>query len=159
MNKKHVLLIIGLLLVAFDSNAQKPHYIKTNEYEGVVNTKPTSSDAGKGATQIYIPTDREIALMEKKITISIGKLDKEYIKHHYANKSCDIEKNLPKYKRYYTGLCFRGENIIITTFYRYLPKNWKITMPNVYGGGLCKNFVLKYNIKKDTLIGLFPGEL
>jgi hypothetical protein len=56
------------------------------------------------------------------------------------------------------GLNMKGENLIIISFFKYLPKNWKTTMPQKNAGGLCDDFLLQYNIKKDSLIGLFPGE-
>ena len=148
----------GLLLVAFISNAQKPRYIKTETYEGVVDTKPITKSEIKKVAQLYVPTDGEIARMEKKIANSIVKLVKDYMTHGYADKNCDIVKNLPKYKRYYFGVYFRGENVIFTHFYKYLPQNWKTKMPIIRGNGLCDNFDLEYIVRKDSLIGLFPGE-
>jgi hypothetical protein len=75
-----ILSTIGLLLITVNSNAQKPHYIKTDKYEGIVNTDPKDF---KGRTRIYIPTDNEIANMEKKIPVNINKFVKDY-KMHYG---------------------------------------------------------------------------
>jgi hypothetical protein len=158
MNIRKSLLVFGLLLVVVVSYAQKPRYIKTKTYEGIVNTKPLSEKGIKSNAQLYIPTDSEIAMMEKKITSSIEKLFNEYIKHDYGKGNCDIVQNLPKFIRYYSGMYFYGEKVIIASFHRGLPKNWKINLQSLQGNGMCSNFVVEYNIKKDSLIGLFPGD-
>jgi hypothetical protein len=151
MKKKHVILIIGLLLVAFGSNAQKPRYIKSDKYEGVIFAKycwPTS----KIAKNPYIPTEIEIAIMEKKISESISTLLSDFTKKQSEvfRGPCNIVKNLPKYKRQYYGYRDKGERIIFVHFYLIVSKKWKERMyPTEMGG--CNEFELKYSINKGKL--------
>jgi len=54
-------------------------------------------------------------------------------------------------------MCVNGENEIVVSFYIGLP-NQDLIMPKRFNYGLCMNFTLVYNIKKDSLDGLFPGD-
>ena len=153
-----IISIIGLVLVALNSIAQKPHYIKANTYEGVIFTKSGSSTVKKGVSNIYIPTDSEIATMEIKIANSIDKLLKDYKKDiGYLESDCDIAKNIRKYKRNYFGFYFGEGKVIITSFHLYVKKNWKETM-QVVQGGKCENFTIKYIIDTGTLTYLTMGK-
>ena len=145
-----ILLFIGLLLIAFDSNAQKNRYIKTDTYEGVVFAKycwPTSEIAWHP----YFPTDQEIAKMEQKISYSIRILLLAYEKHENFTGNCDIEKDIQKFKRQYYGYWYGGEKIIVVYFYKYPPKNWKEKISPISENAQCDEFSLKYNIKSDRL--------
>jgi Skp family chaperone for outer membrane proteins len=78
MVKLIYLIIIGLFLATFSSNAQNIRHIKTESYEGIVRTySPSTSSADKMPLK-HIATDAEIALMEKEITASITEIVKEY---------------------------------------------------------------------------------
>ncbi|NWJ49452.1 MAG: hypothetical protein HXX14_01175 [Bacteroidetes bacterium] len=155
MSKLKIFTLIGLVLLTSVSVAQKYRYIKGGTYEGIVWIHHEISDSK--LVQPYIPTDMEIARMEKKIPAQLHALVKEYKTREYANMCCDIEKNLSKYKRHYHGICINGENEIIVSFYIGLP-NKELKMPKRFNSGLCDNFTLSYNIKKDTLEGLFPKD-
>ena len=113
--------------------------------------------SGSKLIQSYIPTDIEIARLEKKISAQLADLVKKYKLHEYANNSCDIEKNLSKYKRIYQGICVNGENEIVVSFYIGRP-NKDLKMPKRFNPGLCMNFTLVYNIKKDSLDELFTPD-
>lgn len=155
MSKLKIFTLIGLLLITSVSVAQKYRYIKGETYEGIVNIR--AYVYGSKLIQSYIPTDIEIARLEKKIPAQLADLVKKYRFHEYANDSCDIEKNLSKYKRIYLGMCFNGENEIVVNFYIGLP-NQDLIMPKSFNPGLCMNFTLVYNIKKDSLDGLFTPD-
>jgi hypothetical protein len=155
MAKLKIFTLIGLLLITSVSVAQKYRYVKGKTYEGIVSIH--SYISGSKKIQSFIPTEMEIARLEKKLPTQLGAFMKEYKIHEYANKCCDIERNLSKYKRCYLGMCFDGDNEIVVSFYKGLP-NKDLKMPKSLNPGLCNNFVLFYNIKKDTIEGKFIGD-
>src|ERR1035437_5843153 len=131
MKKKHVLFIIGLLLVTLNSNAQKPRYIKTDTYEGV-SSPIYWATSPKEVKYAFSPTDKEIATMEKKIADSIGVLLSTYEKRmkaeDYGDHSvthCDIAENLQKFKRQYCGFWSKGDKVIAVEFFMSVPENWR----------------------------------
>jgi hypothetical protein len=145
-----ILLFIGLLIVAFATNAQKNRYINTDTYEGVVFAKycwPTSEIAWHP----YFPTDQEIAKMEKKISYSIRILLLASVKHDNFTGDCDIAKDIQKFKRQYYGYWYGGEKVILVYFYKYPPKNWKEGIEPISGNGQCNEFSVEYSIKSDSL--------
>jgi hypothetical protein len=155
MKKKHIILIIGLLLVAFTSNAQENRYIKTDAYEGVIFAKfgfPTS----ELAKHPYFPSDSEIKTMEKKISDSIGVISSAYEKtlFHYKGH-CDIAIHIKEYKRQYYGCWYKGNKVILTSFFKNAPENWKKEMLLGRERGGCVEFELKYSVNSGKLYDFF----
>jgi hypothetical protein len=138
MKKIMILSILGLLFLAYSTNAQKNKYVKTDSYEGVIFSKycwPTSEIAWHP----YFPTDQEIAKMEKKISYSIRIILLAYEKEENFNGICDIGK----------------EKIILVYFYKYPPKGWKEKISPISGNGQCSEFKLEYSINSDKLHNFF----
>ena len=149
MKNAKILLIIGLLLVAFGSNAQMPRYIKSDKYEGVIFAR--NPDLPKLSKKPFMPSNSEIANMENKISGTINNLMSLYKKQHeFFKDQCDIVNNLHKYKRHYFGYLDKGNKIITVFFFRNAPKNWKEGVFFVEGGG-CAYFYISYSIGSDTL--------
>ena len=67
MVKLIYLIIIGLFLATFSSNAQNIRHIKTESYEGIVRTYSPSTSSADNMPLKHIATDAEIALMEVSI--------------------------------------------------------------------------------------------
>jgi hypothetical protein len=161
MKKKHVILIIGLLLVAFTSYAQKPRYIKTDTYEGVAFPIYWATSP-KEVKYAFFPTDKEIATMEKKIADSIGVLLSTYEKRmqaeDYGDHSvthCDIVENLQKFKRQYCGFWSKGDKVIFAQYFLNVPENWRKVMILSGYNGHCTEFSLNYSIKSGKFLAFF----
>jgi hypothetical protein len=154
MKKIMILSILGLLFLAYSTNAQKNKYVKTDSYEGVIFSKycwPTSEIAWHP----YFPTDQEIAKMEKKISYSIRIILLAYEKEENFNGICDIAKDIQKFKRQYYGYWIGKEKIILVYFYKYPPKGWKEKISPISGNGQCSEFKLEYSINSDKLHNFF----
>lgn len=155
MKKIIILSIIGLLLVAFTSNAQENRYIKTNTYEGVIFAK-YGFPASELAKHPYFPTDIEITTMEKQISDSIGVLLLAFEKTQFLYKGhCDIAKHIKEYKRQYYGYWYHGGKVILVLFYKNVPENWRKEMLLGREGGGCVEFRLKYSINSGKLYDFF----
>jgi len=145
-----ILIFAGLLLVAYVANAQKNRYIKTNTYEGVVFAKYIIPSEGI-ALSSYFPSDKEISLLEKKITYSIRILLLSFENQENFKGVCNIAENLKFYKRQYYGYWYNGDKVIRVYFFLHIPKNWKEVMYLDNTGGQCNLFRLQYSIKQDKL--------
>jgi hypothetical protein len=156
-----ILSIIGLLLVAFISNAQNPQFIKTNTFEGVIfPVIPGTSP--ENAKKSFMPSVKEIIKMEKKIADSIGVLLSTYEKHiklrEYPDgtvKHCDFAENLQQFKRQYTGVQINGEMVIVAFFFRNVPESWKKEMYTPAFSNKCDEFHLSYSVKSGKLFNFF----
>jgi hypothetical protein len=154
MEKMKILFILGILLLTFNSNAQDNRYIKTDAYEGVIFAKYCFPNS-EIAQHPYIPSDREIATMEKKISDSIGVLFTTFVKNSYYKGFCDFKKDLAIFKRQYYCYSKDGDKIVLVFFYRYVPQNWKETLFPREQGGWCNQFHLNYSIKTGKLFNFF----
>ncbi|NWJ51191.1 MAG: hypothetical protein HXX14_10020 [Bacteroidetes bacterium] len=160
MKKKHVLLILGLLLAAFTSNAQKPRYIKTDTYEGVAFPIYWATNP-KEVKYAFSPTDKEIATLEKKIADSISVLLSAYEKRMKAEENddsvrhCDIVENLQKFKRQYCGFWSKGDKVIAVEFFLRVPENWRKVMIVPGLSRRCEAFSLNYSIKSGKFLAFF----
>ena len=152
MNIKY-LLIIGLILVALVSNAQKNRYIKTNTYEGVVFSKYFYPGV-EWAKQPFIPTNKEIAKMEKIITDSIAGIFANFVKNSFYKGNCDFTNDLQHYKRQYFGYKKKGEKVISVYFFRKVEKDWKEVMYPLETGA-CDQFRIEYSVKSGKLYDFY----
>jgi hypothetical protein len=132
---------------------QENRYIKTDTYEGVIFAKyyfPTS----QLAKHPYFPTDSEIATMEKQISDSISVLLSVYEKKIDFQGTCDIAKDIKKFKRQYYSYWNNGDRIVVIFFYKNGPEDWKKNMfPDI--GGRCIQFHLMYSINSCKLYGFY----
>jgi len=158
--KKHILPIIGLFFLAINSIAQKPvKYIKSDKYEGVIFSRPTFIRREDKSKLFYIPSEADIAKMEKLLSSPTGKSflllnnrDPNY------DSPCDFVNSLPKYKRYYFGNWLNNERIIVTFFFKKSPDNsdWKKSYFLIEDGG-CDYFRVVYSVKSDSFTGFNIG--
>src|ERR1035437_8349173 len=122
MKIRKLLPLIGLLLVALISNAQKPRYIKTDNFEGVAFPFIQGLPAEIKKNE-FMPSVKDITKMEKKIHDSLSFIVSAYEKQiakEYMNRDvphCNIIENLHQYKRQYTGTIINGKKVIITFFF------------------------------------------
>ena len=152
---------IGLLLVAFITNAQKIRYLKTNTYEGVVFPMFGTTNP-KDVKDYFSPTDKEIAIMEKKLPGKIGDLLSNFEKRERSLNPydsvyhCDIVENLRRFKRQYFGRWNNGDKVIMTQFFLEVPSDWKkIILIQGEMGGPCVEFRVKYYITRGEFMGFF----
>ena len=158
--KKHILPLIGLLLLALNSIAQKPvKYIKYDKYEGVIFSSPTFIMKEERSKPLYIPSEMDIAKMEKILSSPFGKsfllLNNRDPNYDFP---CDFVNSLPKYKGYYFGNWLNNEKIIETFFFIKRPDNtdWKKSYFYIEDGG-CDYFRVLYSVKSNTFSGLCIG--
>lgn len=155
MKKITFLFIIGLLLLAYITNAQKPRYIKTNTYEGVVFLKHgVPSYLSK---HLYVPTNKEIATMEKKIADSIGVLFSNFVKKSNYKGECDFGQNLQKFKRQYYGYRTKKDIVIYVTFYLQVPDDWKEVWIVEGLSRRCEEFKINYSITSGKFLDFFTS--
>jgi len=161
MKKIKYFSILGFLLVAFISNAQKPRYIKTNNFEGVSFPLVTGLPAEYLKNE-FMPSVKDIMKLEKKISDSLSFIVSAYVKSAsflYTGGryeiQCDIIKNLKKFKRQYTGFIIDGKKVIITDFYLYVPENWKDETLDPKEGAGCEEFRILYDVGSGKLFGFF----
>ena len=154
MKKSRILLIIGLFLLPIISNAQKPRYIKTDTYEGVVFPKYCWPNQ-EIAKHPYIPTNQEIANMEKKISYSIRILLLSLIEKENYKAKCELADDIQMYKRQYYGYWDGKEKIVLIYFYKYPPKHWKNQIIPISQNGQCDEARIEYSIKNDKLFNFF----
>jgi len=160
MKRIETVFVIALLLFGSVSNAQNPRYVKSDKYEGVVMLKVDPFAfyeyvPREGWKNLYVPTDHEIDLAEKKIEKTISVLVYDFEKSDpYIKISCDIPKNLFKYKRYYFGYKSKEEKLI-SIFLANDPnrKEWK-KGPIIVEDGGCYYLYLQYSITNDKIFGL-----
>ena len=156
MKNLKYLLIIGITFLTQISNAQKTHYIKSGNYEGVVFANYPFIPF-EGSNHPYIPSNSEIATMEKKISQSIDKLISIFKKQHdFFEDRCDIPRNLNKYKRHYFGYWYKNNKIINVYFFNADKKDWNRGMFLIEDGG-CSYFRLSYSINTGILYNLSFG--
>jgi nicotinic acid phosphoribosyltransferase len=153
--------IIGLLLVVFITNAQKIRYLKTDTYEGVVFPMYWATYP-KDVKYCFSPTDKEIAIMEKKLTDKIGNLLSNFEKRERSLNPydsilhCDIVENLKRFKRQYCGRWNKGDKVIMAQFFLEVPEDWKkIMLIEGEMGGPCIEFRVKYSITRGEFIDFF----
>ena len=158
--KKLILPIIGLLLLALNSIAQKPvKYIKSDKYEGVIFSEPTFIMREERSKPLYIPSEMDIAKMEKLLSCPTGKsfllLNNRDPNYNYP---CDFVNSLPKYKRYYFGNWLHNEKIIETFFFITRPdkSDWKKSYFMIEDGG-CAYFRVFYSVNSGSFSGLQIG--
>jgi hypothetical protein len=157
MKKIKILSFIGLLLITLISNAQKPRYLKTDTYEGVIFPKFWATSPQRAKYEFF-PTDKEIATMEKKLTDSIGALLSTFEKKDNYGGHCDIiVQNLRKFKRQYCGSWYKGDKVIYAYFFLDVPDNWKQIMIITGGSGnrSCKEFRINYSISSGKFLAFF----
>jgi hypothetical protein len=155
--------IIGLLLVAFITNAQKPRYLKTDTYEGVVFPMYWATYP-KDVKYCFSPTEKEIAIMEKKLPGKIGNLLSNFEKRerslnpYDSIRHCDFVEDLGRFKRQYSGRLNKntGDKVIMAQFFIEVPSDWKKRML-IQGemGSPCKEFMVKYSITRGEFIDFF----
>lgn len=161
MKRIETVFVIALLLFVSVSNAQKPRYVKSDKYEGVVMLKVDPYAfyeyvPREGWKSLYVPTDHEIDFAEKRIERSIMVLLSDFKKHSPDFKDgCDIPNNLFKYKRYYFGYKSKEEKFI-SIFLSNDPsrKEWK-RGPIVVEDGGCSFIYLKYSITNDKIFDFY----
>ena len=161
MKELKYFVIIGLLLVAFITNAQKPRYLKTDTYEGVVFHKYWATYP-KDVKYYFSPTDKEIAVMEKKLPGKIGELLSNFEKKersvspYNSVRHCDFVEDLGRFKRQYCGHWIKGDKVIMAQFFIDVPSDWKKVMI-IQGemGYPCKEFVVSYSITRGEFMGFF----
>jgi hypothetical protein len=161
MKKIKIISIIGLLLLSIISIAQKPRYIKTDTYEGVAFPIYWATNP-KEVKNAFFPTNKEIAIMEKKIADSIGVLLSNYEKRiqaeDYGDHSvmhCDIVENLQKFKRQYCGYWSKGDKVIFAQFFLNVPENWRKVMILSGFNGRCEEFKINYSVKSGKFLVFF----
>ena len=153
--------IIGLLFVAFITNAQKPRYLKTDTYEGVIFPHYWATSP-KNLKEDFFPTDKEIAIMEKKLVGKIGILLSNFEKRERSISlydtitHCDFVKDLGRFKRQYCGFWNKGDKVIMAQFWLDVPGDWKKVMM-IQGeiGSPCKEFIVTYSITRGKFIQFF----
>ena len=161
MKRIETVFVIALLLFVSVSNAQKPRYVKSDKYEGVVfiNYSGYAFEyvGREGLKHQYVPTDKEIASAEKRIEKSIVKLLSDFKKHSPSFKDgCDIPNNLFKYKRHYYGYWSNDEKIIsIYLFQETDNRGWKKAGIRIVEDGGCNYIYLKYSITKDKIFDFY----
>jgi hypothetical protein len=158
--KKYILLLIGLFLMALNSFAQTPvKYIKSDKYEGVIFSRPTFIRTEDRSNPLYIPSEMDIAKMEKTLSGPTGKSflllnnrDPNY------DHPCDFVNSLPKYKRYYFGNWMKDEKVIIVYLFKNAPINrdWKKGLFFIEDGG-CDYFCVIYSVKSGSFLQLSIG--
>ena len=158
--KKHILPLIGLLLLALNSIAQKPvKYIKSDKYEGVIFSRPTFIRTEDRSKPLYVPSEEDIAKMEKLLSGPTGKsfllLNNRDPNYQYP---CDLVNSLPKYKRYYFGNRMKNEKIIEVYLFKNAPINrdWKKGLFYIEDGG-CDYFSIIYSVKSGSFLKLNIG--
>ena len=160
MKELKYFVIIGLLLVAFITNAQKPRYLKTDTYEGVVFHKYWATYP----KYYFSPTDKEIAVMEKKLPGKIGELLSNFEKKersvspYNSVRHCDFVEDLGRFKRQYCGHWIKGDKVIMAQFFIDVPSDWKKVMiipGELSGNRSCKEFGITYSITSGKFCGFF----
>ena len=158
--KKYILPLIGLLLLALNTIAQKPvKYIKSDKYEGVIFSSPTFIRTEERSKPLYIPSEMDITKMEKLLS---GPAGKSFLllnnRDPELNFPCDFVNSLPKYKRYYFGSWLYNEKIIETFFFIKRPdkSDWKKSYFLIEDGG-CDYFRVVYSVKSDSFTGFNIG--
>lgn len=163
MKKIKYLSIIGLLLVAFISNAQKPRYIKTDTYKGVAFSKYWATYP-KEEKYEFMPSNKEIAAMEAMIPKLIGDMVLAFEKREASTNGsvvphCKIAENLKDYKRQYCGFWEKGKNrekvekVIVAFFFITVTPDWKKQMIITGGGPTCDEFKIYYSATYGKLFG------
>ena len=155
--KKHILPLIGLLLLALNSIAQKQvKYIKSDKYEGVIFSRPTFIRTEDRSKPLYIPSEEDIAKMEKKLSGPIGK---SFLLLNNRNPNyehpCDFVNSLSKYKRYYIGDWMKDEKVIVVYLFQNIIDNrdWKKSFYYVEDGG-CSYFCIIYSVNSGSFLQL-----
>jgi len=161
MKRIDIIFIILMFLLASVSNAQKPRFVKSRNYEGMVfiNYGPYAFEyvGREGLKHQYVPTDNEIASAEKKIEKSIMKLVSDYKRQNtYFEDRCDIPNNLFKYTRHYLGYWAKEEKIIsIFLFNEGDNRGWKRKGIYIVEDGGCSYIYLKYSITNDKIFSFY----
>ena len=147
------------LLMAFASSGQKFRYIKTKNHEGVVDLKPDYPKNPYNRTAEYIPDNRAIAKIEKKLSGMILQLADQYrALNYFAGPECSIKQKLRSYKRYYTGYYRYGRSFVDIELSRKLPDGWPPTNQDQPLGENCPYFFLRYDFQKDMLDVVCPDD-
>jgi len=147
------------LLIAFASSGQKFRYIKTRNYEGVVDLKPYYLTIPNNRSEKYIPDNRAIAIIEKKLSGMITSLTEQYrVLYSYVNPECNIKQIFKSYKRYYDGFCRNGQYFVNIDFYRKLPDGRTEPKQEPHFESKCPNFFLRYDFQNDTLDVICPDD-
>jgi len=145
------------LLVAFASSGQKFRYVKTRNYEGVVDLKPYYLKLPNTRTEKYIPNNRAIAIIEKKLSGMITSLADQYRALNYlTNPECNIKQMLRSYKRYYVGFCRYNQYFVNIDFCRKLPKGWPPAKQDPLFEEKCSYFFLRYDFQNDMFEMICP---
>jgi hypothetical protein len=145
--------------MAFSSSGQKFRHIKTSNYEGVVDLKPFYLKYPNTRTEKYIPSNRAIAIVEKKLSGMITSLADQYrVYYTIENPKFDIKQILRYYKRYYVGFCNDGKYFVNIDFCRKLPKGWPPSKQEPLLGRNCPYFFLRHDFQNDKLEMIFPPE-
>ena len=145
------------LLMAFASSGQKFRYIKTRNYEGVVDLKPYYLTLPNNSAAKYTPDNRAIAIIEKKLSGMITQLAEQYrVLYSYVNPECNIKQILRSYKRYYVGICLYDQYFVNIDFCRKLPNGWPTPKQEPHFGGECSYFFLRYDFQNDMLEMICP---
>jgi len=155
--KKYILPFIGLVLLSLNSIAQKPvKYIKSDKYEGVIFSNPNLIRPEDRSKPLYIPSEMDIAKMEKLLSGPTGKsfllLNNRNPNHDHP---CDFVNSLPKYKRYYFGVWMKDEKVIMTYLFINTNDNrdWKKSFFYIEDGG-CGYFCIIYSVKSGSFLKL-----
>ena len=153
MKSFKTLILFVFLVMAFSTSGQKLRHIKTMNYEGVVDLKPYYLKYPNTRSEKYIPSNRAIAIIEKKLSGMITSLANQYrVYYTIANPKCDIKQILKHYKRYYVGYCNDGKYFVNIDFYRKLPKGWPPSNQEF------PYFFLRHDFQNDKLEMIFPPD-
>jgi len=151
--------LLVFLLMAFASSGQKFRYIKTRNYEGVVDLKPYYLELPSNQTVKYIPDNRTIAKIEKKLSGMILQLADQYrVLNYFAGPECSIKQKLRSYKRYYVGYCLNDQLFVTIEFYRKLPDGRTEPKQEPHFESKCPYFFLRYDFQNDTLDVICPDD-
>jgi len=142
-------------IVSVGSAQIRNRYIKTEIYEGIVFPMFNETEH-KLEKDAYMPTNKEIAIMEKKIADSIGILFSNYVKNSAYKGYCNFQQNIKYYVRQYTGTKIKGEKEVLTAFF-FQPgsEKWKEKLLFPGGRGPCNEFYIKYSITTGKFLSFF----
>ena len=122
----------------------------------LIFSRPTFIRTEDRSKPLYIPSEEDIAIMEKKLSGPIGK---SFLLLNNRNPNydhpCDFVNSLPKYKRYYFGNWMKDEKVIVVYLFTNTLDNrdWKKSFFYIEDGG-CGYFCVIYSVKSGSFLRL-----